>query len=509
MLDRLKSLKGRQGAKSLIAIAVALALGWIPLQRLLATTSAEATVNARLINLRAPIDGKVTLIAPTLAVGTEVEPSETLLYLANPRADRGRLDDLRRTINGLTSDMHAAEQRVAQLKGIEANLLAQRNAFQEGRIRQLEARAAELNVQITTAEAMHADAHEAMERSKKLRQTGSQTIATLLHAERDFKTTQLSIEAARIRLEGNKIELDAAKKGLFVGDSYNDLPRSAQRLDEVRQQILDGSARIEENKGRLGYLEKELAAETEQFATHSHADVNATVRGRIWEVLTANGEEVRVGQDLLRVLDCAGAVVTATVSEGVYNKLWIGQQAHFRLRGERHRVPGHGRRSHRPRGRRFQSRHRADGADARALSRDHRGPRSRRAPRVQRRPHRTGEFDTPPPRSTRIRQDGRRGQAEPHQMILASGISNWDAMRPGLVMGLIAIGVLPWLDRNNTLARTLAVGVCLFLGWRYMFWRITETLPPLSEPLDFAVGVDLHACRDAVDARHDVGAHSS
>ena len=186
---------------------------------------------------------------------------------------------------------------------------------------------------------MHADAKEAMERSKKLRQTGSQTIATLLHAERDFKTTQLSIEAARIRLEGNKIELDAAKKGLFVGDSYNDLPRSAQRLDEVRQQILDGSARVEENKGRLGYLEKELAAETEQFATHSHADVNATVRGRIWEVLTANGEEVRVGQDFLRVLDCGGAVVTATVSEAVYNKLWIGQQAHFRLRGERQNTP--------------------------------------------------------------------------------------------------------------------------------------------------------------------------
>ena len=58
------------------------------------------------------------------------------------------------------------------------------------------------------------------------------------------------------------------------------------------------------------------------------------MRGRIWEVLTANGEEVRVGQSLLRVLDCAGAVITATVSESVYNKLWIGQQAHFRLRGE-------------------------------------------------------------------------------------------------------------------------------------------------------------------------------
>jgi len=107
LMDRLKSMPSRQGAKSLIAIVVALALGWIPLQRLLATTSAEATVNARLINLRAPIDGQVSLVAPTLAVGTEVEPGETLLKLTNARADRGRLDDLRRTINGLHSDMGA------------------------------------------------------------------------------------------------------------------------------------------------------------------------------------------------------------------------------------------------------------------------------------------------------------------------------------------------------------------------------------------------------------------
>ena len=27
-------------------------------------------------------------------------------------------------------------------------------------------------------------------------------------------------------------------------------------------------------------------------------------------------------------------------------------------------------------------------------------------------------------------------------------------------MGLIAVGVLPWLDRNNTLARTIAIGAC-------------------------------------------------
>jgi len=40
------------------------------------------------------------------------------------------------------------------------------------------------------------------------------------------------------------------------------------------------------------------------------------------------------GQDLIRLLDCSGVVVTATVSESVYNRLHIGQSATFRLRGE-------------------------------------------------------------------------------------------------------------------------------------------------------------------------------
>jgi hypothetical protein len=53
-VSRLRTLvPARKGIKSLLAIAVAVALGWIPVQRLLATTSAEATVNARVINLRA------------------------------------------------------------------------------------------------------------------------------------------------------------------------------------------------------------------------------------------------------------------------------------------------------------------------------------------------------------------------------------------------------------------------------------------------------------------------
>ncbi|HUJ36102.1 MAG TPA: glycosyltransferase [Hyphomicrobium sp.] len=74
-------------------------------------------------------------------------------------------------------------------------------------------------------------------------------------------------------------------------------------------------------------------------------------------------------------------------------------------------------------------------------------------------------------------------------MTVASGISYWEAFQPGIVLGLLAIAILPWLNRDNTTARTVALGVCILLGWRYMLWRIIETLPPVGLTADFALGV--------------------
>ena len=56
--------------------------------------------------------------------------------------------------------------------------------------------------------------------------------------------------------------------------------------------------------------------------------------------MTAPGESVVRGQDLVRVLDCSGVVVTATVGEAAYNRLRIGDTARFRFRSEQPRSQG-------------------------------------------------------------------------------------------------------------------------------------------------------------------------
>jgi cellulose synthase (UDP-forming) len=74
-------------------------------------------------------------------------------------------------------------------------------------------------------------------------------------------------------------------------------------------------------------------------------------------------------------------------------------------------------------------------------------------------------------------------------MTYASGITLWEAILPSLIIVLFAFALLPWLDRNNNLVRSCAIGVCLFLSWRYMFWRLQYTLPPVGLTLDYASGI--------------------
>jgi hypothetical protein len=83
---------GWRGVKSALGLLVVVIAGVGPVQRLLEFSSIEAVVNARLISLRAPIDGRIEDFAPT--IGTSVPKGRLMLHISNSRADRARLDDL-------------------------------------------------------------------------------------------------------------------------------------------------------------------------------------------------------------------------------------------------------------------------------------------------------------------------------------------------------------------------------------------------------------------------------
>ena len=84
----------------------------------------------------------------------------------------------------------------------------------------------------------------------------------------------------------------------------------------------------------------QLAEEKARYAVLPVADMVAPVEGRVWEVLTAPEEQGPPRPSFLRVLDCGAAVMTAVVSEDVYNRLQVGSPARFQPRDGREDLPG-------------------------------------------------------------------------------------------------------------------------------------------------------------------------
>ena len=310
------------------------------MQRLLEFSSVEAVVNVRLVSLRAPIDGKIedADFAPT--IGAVAPKGRFMLRISNSRADRARLDDLQRLVDEIESERSAVAKRVLRLREIHEQISHQARAFQAGRIRELEERAMDLKAQLAAAEASEFEAASTLERTKALAASGNQTKAALERAERDAKVATETQKSLNHRLFFGEVELEAARRGEYVGDTYNDRPSSLQQADELSVRIAEAEAELSSRDQRLAKLHAELDAETARYSELSNAVLSSPIDARVWEVLVSPGEEVRRGQDLLRLLDCSGAIVTVTVREFVFNQLRVGDKALFRFAGQSDRHDG-------------------------------------------------------------------------------------------------------------------------------------------------------------------------
>jgi multidrug resistance efflux pump len=330
----------RRLSKMALGLGIVAVVGFAPLQRLTQTSSVEAVVNARMITLRAPIDGEVQAGPNLLDFGTSVARGDVLFRIINRRADRSRLDDLSRQIEQLKDERPGIEARLAHAGMLQEDLAEQTRLFAEARILQLEARQDELRAEVAAAQAKSEEAKTSLDRFTTLAGKGWLPRAQLNQAQRDGSVAEKSEAAAQKRLEAVGVELAAAQRGVFVGSGNNDRPRYMQRADQLEQLVSSLTETLVERDQRMTRLDRELAEEKARYAILTAADMVAPADGSVWELLTAPEEQVHRGQDLVRVLDCGRAVVTAVVGEAVYNRLKVGSPARFQPRDSQEDLAG-------------------------------------------------------------------------------------------------------------------------------------------------------------------------
>lgn len=295
----------------------------------LAGKSADAALNARLATLRAPLDGRLQLQVRT--IGARVAAGETILDIQDDRFDATRLADLERDRASTGADLERNQSQRSVLEEARVSLTAQARLYREGRIRQLEARVAEARAAGDAAAARQREADATLKRANDLNDKGVQTAAAYEKAKAGSDVAQQDIESARQRRTYLEAELASARDGVFIGDSYNDEPFSVQRLRDIDLRLSDLGTEKVRLERRAQQLDEAISAERIRANRLSQGRLAAGTAGVTWDFLVDDGEHVRRGQDLVRLVDCSTITVTASVSESLYNALQIGAPARFRL----------------------------------------------------------------------------------------------------------------------------------------------------------------------------------
>ncbi|MCX7304528.1 MAG: HlyD family efflux transporter periplasmic adaptor subunit [Hyphomicrobiales bacterium] len=301
----------------------------MPAQRLFQVSSVEAVINARLVTVRSPIDGIVGGGANPLQVGDTVSPGGSLLAIRNERIDRTAINAATDALQRAKDDRGALMIELDGQKKLQRDLQARIGQFRSNRVRLIDAQIREADARLTSALAIVSRAEVNLQRHTTLTGQGYMATSAVDDARRDMDVAQAAANEARARKAALLVEANALRDGHFFGDSYNDEPQSAHRLDEVNQSLstLNGQIALQDQRIASAYAALQRAQEA--FSIASEANLASPVNGQLWEILTAPGEQVVQGQDLARLLDCDEAIVTAAVSESVYNGLTLGMPATF------------------------------------------------------------------------------------------------------------------------------------------------------------------------------------
>src|SRR5262249_59364520 len=168
--------------------------------------------NARVVSLRAPIDGILEGPFRFPGIGAQMHAGVPVMRISNPRADQSRLDDLGRLIDQIEGERIAIQGRLVRLRQLHEQILQQADAFQNGRIKELEARAMDLQAQAAGAQASRIEAASALARMKSLANSGIQTKAAMERAQRDAIITAETERGSKHPVIAVDIKMECARR---------------------------------------------------------------------------------------------------------------------------------------------------------------------------------------------------------------------------------------------------------------------------------------------------------
>jgi multidrug resistance efflux pump len=283
---------------------------------------APAVINSEVLSVRAPVDGYVSLKA--LKLGSMIESGEEIVELRPASSDAD---------SGTEGDLATLRTEIASMESLVKTFREQSSAYRGGRVEQLELEITKAESKLEAAKAEEKSQAAIRERQDQLLAKGYALKGTAEAASAASNRATLDRKAAEQTVQLRKLELDAARKGTFVGDGYNDTFYSRQRADEVALRVIELKAQLARQQTRFNALTGDQMGAVAGTAG-GRVLLHATASGRIWNIAVNQGQFVRRGDTLLEMADCGRLLASASGAERKYAEVRRGDTASFRLEGE-------------------------------------------------------------------------------------------------------------------------------------------------------------------------------
>lgn len=301
-------------------------------------TSLDGTVNARFVVVSAPVEGTVENTPPKVGVVTPI--GQPLLTIRNERVNRAVAASLSAELETARICLNIYDIQRRQLQRVRDDLAERLLQYQDAAVRALEQDIAILGQRASVNQVQQQAADAELRRRQTL---GASGIVATSHVEQARAAQAASTGqgfSTAMEIDRLKNQLDALRRGVYLGDGRNDVPYSRQRQDEVTIHLADLDSRVRENETRAEHIEKQLTEELARIKKLEFAVIAMPFDGVIWRNNVVEGSNVVVGNELLRILDCRDLFVDILVDEVDYDEIFPGRSAQVRLLGRSETVAG-------------------------------------------------------------------------------------------------------------------------------------------------------------------------
>jgi len=250
------------------------------------------------------------------------------------------LTDLKARLASTQRELGATNSHIKALTDARAELKMRMENYRKGAIARLSAQLDEALALHNIYKARLSQSGDALDRQQQLKTKGYASQANYDAATASATVAKNDVAASAARIQRIRVELDSAKKGVFVGDNRDDVPYSQQRDDEIMLRLVDLNAGAKNLQATAKELQGQVAAEARRMAADEIYQQDALVTGVVWESTGPKGTPVRSGDTLVNVLDCGRAFLEVNLEESQTKGIKPGDAAKIRLPGETSAIDG-------------------------------------------------------------------------------------------------------------------------------------------------------------------------